>query len=256
MMAANTGERTLAPAILPPGSAHIHGISAAGSHDDAAFDLAVGVAGLSSILVDFSLRSAPKATIQFATLERLPSVHKSPLAPSLGLRSLRLNALTSAYAPLWNAAYRPDFSLDSWTDGSLRDDRPPLGATSREWTPDVPLRRAIDRRQALIEIDALVALALGITAEELCTIYRTQFPVMAGYDRTSYLYDANGRVVPTSLQQVWRRRGDGLNLDERTVEHPGSGVAYTYELPFRVVDRETDLRQAYEEFVRRFPNSS
>ena len=64
---------------------------------------------------------------------------------------------------------------------------------------DVPLRRASDRRQALVEIDALVALMLGLTADELCTIYRTQFAVLYGYDRNKYFYDANGRVVPNSV---------------------------------------------------------
>ena len=37
---------------------------------------------------------------------------------------------------------------------------------------------------------------LGVTADQLCTIYRTQFAVLYGYDHKDYVYDANGRLVP------------------------------------------------------------
>ncbi len=79
---------------------------------------------------------------------------------------------------------------------------------------------------------------------------------MAGYDRNNYVYDSNGRRVPPRVQQVWRRKGEVLTLDDRSAEHPGSGVVYTYEPPFQVFNREADLRQAHAEFARRFSNSA
>ena len=113
-----------------------------------------------------------------------------------------------------------------------------------------PLRIAEDRRQALVEIDALVALMLGVTADQLCTIYRTQFAVLYGYDHNSYVYDANGRLVPYEVLSVWRKKGDQITGAERTATNQ-TGHTYIYELPFRLLDREADMRTAYAEFERR-----
>ena len=119
-----------------------------------------------------------------------------------------------------------------------------LEGVTAAWGPHVLLRRDLDRRHALVELDALVATMLGVTADELCTIYRTQFAVLHGYDQNTYFYEANGRLVPTSVLQVWRKKGDAITLEDRTAVHPGSGVEYVYELPFANRDREADFREA------------
>ena len=125
--------------------------------------------------------------------------------------------------------------------------------TQEEWSPAFPLRTPSARRMALIEIDALVALSLDVTVDELITVYRTQFPVLVGYDRADYLFDSRGRIVPASVRQVWRKSGEpdnptAIDVGLRTRCHRWSGVDYTYELPLMYLDRVHDLRNAYERF--------
>lgn len=249
-MAPNTGERTLTPAIVPPGVAQLNTVLCFGAIQP--HELAHSAASLSTLICDFTIRSSPKNDIYAQNLERLamPSTDH-PLAAALQVRGLRLNCVTDAYADLWATCW----------DGAFVDDEPilprhderPVGL---EWTEDVPLRRALDRRNAQVEIDALVALMLGVPVDDLCTIYRTQFAVLYGYDQREYTYDVHGRLVPNSVLTKWRKRhqpadNSDMPLDERQAEHPGSGVVYTYELPFGTLDREADFRTAYAEFERR-----
>jgi hypothetical protein len=251
-MAANAGERTLVPALIPPGTTHVHTVySVALPHQGLPSLLAA--AGVSaSLIVDFCVRAAPKSEILFGTLTRLPCVdHKFwELTRHLVLRALRLNCVTNAYADLWRECFDPAMQSDSWAGGFEHDRRRPLGDIGPEWTHDTPFRIAADRRQALVEIDALVALGLGLTADELCTIYRTQFPVLYGYDRKTYLYDANGRLVPSEILASWRTKGDTLTEEDRTATNQ-AGNSYVYQPPFRFLDREADMRTAYAEFERR-----
>ena len=245
-----TGERTLTPSIIPPGSAHVDGLYSANSSQHHKDPLVLASGALSSLLVDFYTRSRGFSHIRSSAANSLPTVSPtSPLALRVRYRTLRLNCLTNAYANLWAECWDESFM----TDAPIleRYDERPIGP---KWTADTPLRRAEDRRNAQAEIDVMVAMMLGVPIEDLCTIYRTQFAVLYDYDhgrgQGAYVYDADGRQLPTLVRQAWEKRqrptsNEDMPLSERTHTHPGSGVSYVYDLPFRIRDRESDFRRIH-----------
>lgn len=219
-MAATTGFRTFYPSVIPPGARHIHGIHTAGPIGDE--DGVLAGAFAATILNDFLIRSIGLSNLYGPSFENLVCSARGHAKCLLVKEFLRLNGLTSAYASIWGSA------------------------TGLHWDSSVPYRMAEDRRLAQIRIDVAAAIALGITADDLCTIYRTQFPVMRRYDQENR-YDANGRLVPGEVMKLQKKRGDDevLSEAERTWTHPQSGVEYTFEYPFRQLDREADMRAAY-----------
>lgn len=255
-MAAPTGERTLAPALIPPGAMHLtQSVYSAGFPGGPRIALVEATGWLSSLVADLFVRAAPKSSLPKSIINRIPYARNVYLTAELCIRALRLNCVTSAYADIWEESVSQLPRASKWSGGIEYPSRPRLSDFEESWTPDSPLRIASDRRQALVEIDALVALMLGLTANELCTIYRTQFAVLYGYDRNTYFYDANGRLVPNSVLTVWRKKGERISEEERTATNQ-AGNTYVYELPFQTLDREHDMRVAYAEFERRLAERS
>lgn len=244
-MAANTGERTLISAIIPPGTAHTNMVMSLGQSEFDAKEL-LGIAGvMASLLSDLSIRSTSKADIYAASLGRLVWDPEFVLADEIAWRALRLNAVLDTYAPLWATAIA-ELQPPELIASELK-----LAPTTFDpvWSPESAVRLARERRQALVEIDALVALMAGVSADELCTIYRTQFPVLFGYDHHSYFYDLHGRLVPNAVLSAWKKKGDAISESERTATNQ-SGNVYTYDLPFETLDREVDMRRAFTRFER------
>ena len=259
-MAPITGERTLAAALIPPGAVHVHTVASAAPLDSI-HSLIIAQAVASSLLADFMTRSSGRGHIHAHDFNRLFVLSPDhELTSSVALRTLRLNCLTDAYADLWAECWDESFVIDAPI--LERYDERPIGP---EWTADTPLRRAEDRRNAQAEIDVMVAMMLAVPIEDLCTIYRTQFAVLYDYDhgrgQGAYVYDANGRQLPTPVRQAWEKRqrpssNEDMPLSERTYTHPGSGVSYVYDLPFRIRDRESDFRRIHTTLTTEAPTSS
>lgn len=253
-MAANTGERTLITAIIPPGTAHVNPVYSGTFIGSGTRNIPLLQGGVSTLLTDFWIRSRRRNDIHPTDFIKCPTIDDTPpLATNIALRTLRLNCITDAYADLWAECWDESFVTDSPI--LERYDERPIGP---EWTADTPLRRAEDRRNAQAEIDVMVAMMLGVPIEDLCTIYRTQFAVLYDYDhgrgQGAYVYDANGRQLPTPVRQAWEKRqrptsNEDMPLSERTHTHPGSGVSYVYDLPFRIRDRESDFRRIHATLI-------
>lgn len=240
----NTGHvRTLKSALLAPGPTHVHAVHTL-ALPDAPRSLAVLAGSSHSLIADFMIKVVGNAHIKASTWLQIPCPMNHALEPHLILRTLRLNCLVAAYAPLWSELFDPVWVQDSWVPGIASNyaTKPAIGAVEPTWTWNSPLRSDAARRQALVEIDAIVAVMLNITAEELLTIYRTQFPVLQKYEREA-LYDANGRQLPTKLASEYRKKGF-LPSSDLTVD----GI--TYVEPFTGVDRERDMELAHQHFSR------
>ena len=254
-----TGARTLIGAIIPPDVAHINGILSTCFKKEP--DLINASAIAQSLVGDYYVRSTGRNNLHGLWVN-LPLLeddeHKS-------LRVLALNCLTTAYANLWHSCWKKNFSKDKWTKHDHRLPNNFFNNLSEVWKYQCALRMEFERRQALLEIDVLVAKSINMTIEELCALYRLQFPVFYGYEQNTW-YDQNGRIVFTinkGLPGVGLKRADWENIKnmasgEYSVQiiddtQPGGPVerTITYVAPFDRCDREEDYRTAWAEFERR-----
>ena len=265
-MIALNGERSLIAALIPPGIAHVNTVESIAFREE--------VDGLSllsasiSLPFDFKIKAAGRGHIFDSDMAHFPWTEVQPAALH---RSLRLSCLTSAYADLWNR-HAPTLTALPWSspDPRLNLEGPIEGPTT--WNRTAGLRTEFARRMALVEIDVLVAQALGLTLDQLVEIYRIYFPVLQENEAGTW-YDQNGRIVWTCSKGLpgvgWlndRGKRPGRAAWERILAEPPSErtctaiddtmpggpceVTRKFVGPFTQCDRIEDYKRAWAHFKR------
>ncbi len=260
-----SGERTLVPTIGIPGSGHIHTVFGLAFKDNKDLITAAGL--MASVVYDGYIKITGRSDVYFETLSNLP-YFDNEYAKQIRLLSLLLNCLTKRYGELWRKCFDPLRSDSCWSKSDPRLSNTRFSTLTSEWTWDTPLRTDYERRQALVEIDVLTAMALGMTLEQLKTIYRIQFPVLQSYEADTW-YDANGRITFTNNRSLvgvgFDRKEFELNMKDapagkkfyRTIMDdtmPGGPVERTieYVAPFDRCDRERDYETAWKFFEEKY----
>lgn len=259
------GERSLMPCIIPPGTSYIDTVFGL----TASPNTLVAISGvLASVIYDFYVKITSKSDCRSDLISNMPMPDSSPILDAISVRALLLNCITQEYSALLNVFDVDKVRSQHWAKQDERLHEEIFSGFIGKWEINTPLRTDYERRQALVEIDVLTALALGISLNELKAIYRIQFPTLKKNEADTW-YDREGKIVFTINPNL-----PGVGFDRKQFETeikrapagkkfyrtitddtmPGGPVERTieYVAPFDSCDREKDYETAWKFFEEKY----
>jgi len=265
-MLSQSGEHTLIATILPPQVSHINGIQSTSFNN---YQLLLKAAFFAtSIVADFYIKTTGRGNLHY-NWENFPLLN---LKEEQIVRLLALICISVHYSKLWENCWHSLSCSATWAKVDSRLHNSFFKKLTPQWYRNCALRTDYARRQALVEIDVLAAMALNLTLEELKTIYRVQFPVMRQYEADTW-YDRNGRIVftcskglpgvgfprkatktePISWEDIKDMQSGTVSrtiIDDTQLTGPFERTI-TYQAPFDRCDREKDYEEVWKNFTER-----
>lgn len=269
------GERSLICAVLPRRTAHINGVISTAFRSG--YDTVDMAALCAAVPMDAYMKIMASQNLTSVRIQGFPLGVDDKYKASLRIRTLQLNCLTKYYSELWSEVWDDKYLSDSW---SKEDERlHSFASLTESWTHSTPLRNYFERRQALVEIDVLTAMALGLSLDNLQTIYTIYFPVLQQNENDTW-YDAEGKIVFTCSKGLtgvgldrpaWNAmRGNPItDADGIIIAYEGAEPQYTHTIdprkselyggqqqtfiaPYNRCDRIADYRTAWAHFEKIF----
>lgn len=261
------GERTLMPALIPRDVGHTNGIIGFAFKETKQLVMMLG--GFCSLPFDFFIKLCGKGNLQMNTAGMLPLLDLNHiLAPEVICRAARLNCVSENYALFWEEIYSPAFNQINWTKIDSRLSQQDFERLCPNWNHRVAFRDAFTRRQAMVEIDVLIAMMLGMTLNQLLSAYRIQFPILQQHEKDTF-YDTQGRIAFAKnnaltgvgetrkvFESIMLKMESGQKHLQSIMDDtmPGGPVEriIEYVAPFDRCDREQDYETAWKFFEAKY----
>lgn len=279
-------DRTLTSGILPKFICHVDTVASIVFRNVNEVPLIAGY--FAALPIDFYIRQQNKGDLWPQVINSIPLPNFGAYEQAIRTRALCLNCLTSWYKELWEDQFVTEMTEDTWSQTHAGLNSNFFANLTSLWQRNNALRSDLERRQALVELDVLVALALNLPLKELLTIYRLGFRILVDNENNTW-YDQKGRIVSAKTSSSnkslrgaimpWKKKTDngetyaingsvqpkGLgfedikNMTSGTVQRtfmddtlPGGPTerTVTYYAPFFKMNREEDYARAWDHFSK------